>query len=314
MALFWLALAWAVITYIEAGEAEARKHVRLIGHVAAVATLFVVAGLGYIALTRVFVALTGKVAGERVSDTAYGNILLENLRHHPKYVLGLVDPSGSMYGPYAGGPIVFLGVILLCIVLRAALKTSWFRSLFVLALLAAILICSQNFEHLLLRSYHWPTGRSSFYAGLLFPVLWLAAWLSIRPRWVRTLLLIAAVATALQTMIFAKIIAERFELQRRDFALAKDIGDAIRRDPLLAGVTGISLPYREMPASYYRGLIRPIFDSGRSILEYDFVQVPIITFVTGVELVRIGTVSCPPSDESGPFTIRRDGGNVVVCF
>jgi hypothetical protein len=115
-------------------------------------------------------------------------------------------------------------------------------------------------------------------------------------------------------MIFAKIIAERFELQRRDFVFAKDIGDAIRNGPSLAGVTGISLPYRRMPAGYYRGLTRPIFDSGRSILEYEFAQVPLITFVTGVELERTGTSSCPPSEQPGQVRVQRDGTNIVVCF
>jgi hypothetical protein len=114
-------------------------------------------------------------------------------------------------------------------------------------------------------------------------------------------------------MIFAKVIAERFELQRRDFALAKDIGDAIRSDASLAGVTGISLPFRQVPAGYYRGLTQPIFDSGRSILEYDFAQVPIITFVTRLELVRTGTANCRPSEQPGRLWIRRDGTN-IVCF
>jgi hypothetical protein len=197
--------------------------------------------------------------------------------------------------------------------LRRSLKRSWFQLLFLSALLGAILICSQNPENILLRWYV-PNGRNSFYTGLLFPLLWLVAWLAIRPRMVRSLLLIAAVATALQTMIFAKVVAERSELQRRDFGLAKDIGDAIRNDPSLAGVTGISLPMGQTPAGYYRGLNRPFFDDGRSILEYDFAQVPLITFVTGVELERIGTTSCLPSEQPGPLRIRRDGTNVVVCF
>jgi hypothetical protein len=71
MALFWLAWAWALVTYLGAREAEARDHARLIGHVAAVATLVVVAGLGFVALTRVFAALTG-VAGQRVVNLAEG--------------------------------------------------------------------------------------------------------------------------------------------------------------------------------------------------------------------------------------------------
>jgi hypothetical protein len=308
MALFWLALAWAVLTYTGAQEADARKHLRLIGHVAAVAALVVVAGLGFIALTRV----TG-VGGDRVFNLAHGPVLLGNLKHHVKYVIGLVDPSGTICGPYAGGPIVFLAAILLVIIFRAALGRSWVQSLFVSALLGAILICSQNLENILLGDYV-PNGRNSFYTGLLFPLLWLAAWLAVRPRMVRMLLLIAAVATALQTMIFAKIVAERSELQRRDFGLAKDIGDAIRNDPSLAGVTGISLPIFQVPAGYYRALSRPFFDSGRSILEYAFAQVPLITFVTGVELERIGLASCRPSEKPGPLRIRRDGTNIVVCF
>jgi len=312
MALFWIALAWAVITYVGADEPAARKHARLIGQFVTVTALAGVAGLCFVVLSKVVRALTG-VAGERVSNLAHRDTLLQNLGDHAKYVVGLVDPRGSIYGPYAGGPVVFLVIILVVIVLRAALKRSWFQLFFVSALLSAILICSQNFENIMLRAY-WPSGRSSFYAGLLFPVIWLAAWLSIRPRLIRTLLLIAAAATALQTMTFAQIIAERFELQRRDFALAKDIGDAIRSDPSLVGVTDIILPFRQMPAGYYRGLTRPIFDSGRSILEYDFAQVPIITFVTGVELARIGTVNCPPKARPEPTRIQRDGANIVVCF
>jgi len=138
--------------------------------------------------------------------------------------------------PYAGGPVVFLAAILLIIVLREALSRSWFQLLFVSALLGTMLMCSQNLENILLSRY-WPSGRSSFYAGLLLPVLWLAAWLAIRPKMKRALWLIALLAIGLQTMTFAKLTAERFELQRRDYALAKDIGDAIRSDPALAGAT-----------------------------------------------------------------------------
>jgi hypothetical protein len=127
------------------------------------------------------------------------------------------------------------------------------------------------------------------------------------------LLLIAAVAIALQTMIFAKLTTERFELQRRDYALAKDIGDAIRSDPSLAGVTGISLP-TQLFAGYYRFLTRPILDSGRSVLSYNFAQVPLITFVTGLELVRTGTASCRPSEKPGQVRVRRDGTDIAVCF
>jgi hypothetical protein len=311
MALFWLALAWAVVTYIGAREAEPSNHVRLVRHVAAVAALVVVAGLGYIALTRVVFVLTG-AGGDRVFNLADGHTLLSNLRHHAIHVIGLVDPSGSIYGPYAGGPIVFLAAILLVIVLRVSLTRSWFQLLFVSALLGAMLVCSQNFENILQTIYR-PSGRSSFYAGLLLPTLWLAAWLAIRPRMEGRLLLIAAVAIALQTMIFAKLTTERFELQRRDYALAKDIGDAIRSDPSLAGVTGISLP-TQLFAGYYRFLTRPILDSGRSVLSYNFAQVPLITFVTGLELVRTGTASCRPSEIPGQVRVRRDGTDIAVCF
>jgi hypothetical protein len=311
MALFWLALAWAVVTCIGAAESDPKNHARLVRHVAAVAALVVVAGLGYIALTRVVFALTG-FASDRPFDLADGHTLLLNLRHHAKYVIGLVDPSGSIYGPYAGGPIVLVAAILLVIVLRVALRRSWFQLLFVSILLGTMLVCSQNLENILMRIY-WPSGRSSFYAALLLPVLWLAAWLAIRPRMKRTLWLIAAVATGLQTMMFAKLTAERFELQRRDYALAKDIGDAIRSDPSLASATGIRLPLHVFPG-YYRGLTLPVFDSSASVFDFDFGQVPIITFVTNLELVRTGTASCRPGEQPGQVRVRRDGTDIVVCF
>jgi hypothetical protein len=311
MALFWLAMAWAVVTYIGAGEAEPRNHLRLMRHVAAVAALVVVAGLGYIAVTRVVRALGG-VASGRPFELADGNTLLLNLARHAKHVIALVDPSGSIHGPYAGGPVVFLAAILLIIVLREALRRSWFQVLLVSALLGTMLVCSQNLENILLSRY-WPSGRSSFYAGLVIPVLWLAAWLAIRPKMERALWLIALVAIGLQTMTFAKLTAERFELQRRDFALAKDIGDAIRSDPALAGATGIRLP-EHVFSGYYRGLTLPVYDASVSLFDFDFVQVPIITFVTGLELARTGTASCPASEQPGQVRVRRDGTDIVVCF
>jgi len=311
MALFWLAVAWAVVTYIGAGEAEPRNHVRLIRHVAAVAALVVVAGLGYIAITRVVRALGG-IASGRPFDFADGHILLLNLARHAKHVIGLVDPSGSIYGPYAGGPVVFLAAILLIIILREALTRSWFQLLFVSALLGTILVCSQNLENILLSRY-WPSGRSSFYAGLLLPVLWLAAWLAIRPKMERTLSIVALLAIGLQTMTFAKLTAERFELQRRDYALAKDIGDAIRSDAALAGATGIRLPEHVFPG-YYRGLTLPVYDASASVFDFGFPQVPLITFVTGLELARTGTASCPPSEQPGRVRVQREGADIVVCF
>jgi len=316
MALFWLAIAWAVVTCIGAGEAEPRNVVRLVRHVVAVAALFVIAGLGYIALTRVVRALgsvaTGAFVWSRAFDVADGGSLLLNLKHHAKSVIGLVDPSGSIYGPYAGGPVVFLAAILLIIVLREALRRSWFQLFFVSALLGIMLVCSQNLENVLLKGY-WPSGRSSFYAGLLLPVLWLGAWLAIRPKMQRVLLLIALLAIGLQTMTFAKLTAEWFEVQRRDYALAKDIGDAIRSEPALAGATGIRLPAQVFPG-YYRGLTPPVYDSGRSVFDYPFAQVPFITFVTGLKLAPTGTASCPPSEQPGQVRVRRDGTDIVVCF
>jgi hypothetical protein len=114
-------------------------------------------------------------------------------------------------------------------------------------------------------------------------------------------------------MMFAKLTAERFELQRRDYALAKDIGDAIRSDPSLASATGIRLPLHVFPG-YYRGLTLPVFDSSASVFDFDFGQVPIITFVTNLELVRTGTASCRPGEQPGQVRVRRDGTDIVVCF
>ena len=96
-------------------------------------------------------------------------------------------------------------------------------------------------------------------------------------------------------------------------ALAKDIGDAIRSEPALAGATGISLPAHVFPG-YYRGLTPPVYDSGRSVFDYPFAQVPIITFVTGLKLAPTGTASCPPSEQPGQVRVRRDGTDIVVCF
>ena len=99
----------------------------------------------------------------------------------------------------------------------------------------------------------------------------------------------------------------------RWIAAAKDIGDAIRSDPALAGATGISLP-AQVPRGYYRGLTLPVYDSGASVFDHPFAQVPIITFVTGLELTPTATASCPPSEQPGQVRVRRDGADIVVCF
>ena len=316
MAIFWLAIAWATVTYVGAREPELRNNVRLLRQVTAATALVVIAGLAYLALTRAVRALGDVTNGPFVSSRAFNladrGTLLLNIKHHAKSVIGLVDPSGSIYGPYAGGPVVFLAAILLIIILRETLRRSWFQLFFISALLGILLVCSQNLENILLKAY-WPSGRSSFYAGLLVPILWLAAWLAIRPKMKRVLLLIALLAIGLQTMTFAKRTAEWLELQRRDYALAKDIGDAIRSDPALAGATGISLP-AQVPRGYYRGLTLPVYDSGASVFDHPFAQVPIITFVTGLELTPTATASCPPSEQPGQVRVRRDGADIVVCF
>src|SRR4029077_17250020 len=106
-------------------------------------------------------------------------------------------------------------------------------------------VCAQNLENLLLATY-WPTGRSSFYAALLLPVLSLASWVSIRPTMRSTVWIIVFISISLQATMFAKLTAERFELQRRDYALAKEIGNAILGEATLADTSDIRLP-RQVP-------------------------------------------------------------------
>ena len=90
----------------------------------------------------------------------------------------------------------------------------------------------------------------------------------------------------LQATMFAKLTAERFELRRRDYALATDIGDAIVRDATLVETTAISLP-RYVPATHYRALVLPVFDSGVSAFDKLWSQAEIITLATGLKLTRV---------------------------
>ncbi len=313
MALFWLSLAWALVTCLGAQDDRIGLPRHLFRHVSAVASLFVLSGLGYIALTRIVFALTGTVSA-RPFDLANGGTFLLNLVYHAQSVISLLDPSGSFYGPYAGGPVVLLTAILACAVLLESALRSWFRLLVVISLVGCLLLFAQNPENILL-GHFWPAGRNSFYVGFLPSVLWLAAWVAIRSHMRLPLMVIVFLVIDLQATMFAKLTAERFELRRRDYALATDIGDAIVRDATLVETTAISLP-RYVPATHYRALVLPVFDSGVSAFDKLWSQAEIITLATGLKLTRVGTAACPRSERPDLISIRvsRDDLGIVVCF
>jgi hypothetical protein len=313
MALFWLSLGRALVGNLGTYDGRSQTVMRILRHVIAVTALFIIAGIGYVALTRVVLALTG-ITSTRPFGLADGNTLLFNLFYHAQAVIGLLTPSGSIYGPYAGGPVVFVLAILMGVILLESALRSRPQFFSTLAILGCLTVCAQNLENLLLATY-WPTGRSSFYAALLLPVLSLAAWVSIRPTMRSAVWIIVFVAISLQATMFAKLTAERFELQRRDYALAKEIGDAIRGEATLPNTNDIRLP-KQVPAVHYRNLTSPVFDSGRSAFDYSFAQAPIIEFVTGMKLKRIGVASCPPNAVRDQINvrIRREGAVTVICF
>lgn len=313
MAQLWLSLARSLINYVSARDGRFQVLPRLLRHVLAVAAFFVISGLGYIALTKFVFWLTG-VGSTRPFDLADDQTFLLNLSYHVQCVIGLLDPSGTIYGPYVGGPVALLGLVMIGLVLYEATRRSWRRLLIVLIILGCLMLCSQNLENLLLRVY-WPSARSSFYAAMLLPVLGLTLWLAVRPNMRPTILVIAFVAINLQAAMFAKLTAERFELQRRDFVLAREISNAILADVTLADTSGISFP-RHVPSTQYRGLTSSVLDSGQSAFDSLWSQAPVIDFVTGLKLTRVGVAACPLSMRRDLIRVhvRREGTGIVVCY
>ena len=310
-AILFLTFGWALITALSPTSRQGGNLRPYFIQIAIIAGLYATAGAGYIVVTRIVRAITG-IQSERPFMLASPQNFLDHLSEHFRQMFAMLYPNSEVNGPYAGGPVTLIALALFVILgwlawRRARQVGAWIG-------LAGLILLLANPQNLML-SFYWPSLRSSFYVALLIPVLLIAA-CTVAPtrQWRGRIATLAMLILALQSTLFMRLSAERMELQRRDFAFAQRVVDAILAEPTTRDVTEVRLP-RDGPSTIYLGLLPSVRDTNRTSFASDWAQEGLLFYATGRHYTRAGDPECPALRPAAPeITVRRVGNTASVCF
>ena len=310
-AVLFLAFAWVLVTALSPGSRQGGALRPYLVHVGMIVAAYVAAGAGYVLLTRVVRVVEG-IDSARPFALSPLHLVPNHVYHYVKQVIGVFDPTGYMGDVHAGGPLALVASVLVVALAWLGFKRG--RLLPVLAGLGGLGLLLSNPQNLLMENYY-PSGRSSFYVGFFLPALLLAAHASApSPRSTDWMMRLTVVVLAFQVAWFVQVSSERVELQRRDFAFAQRIVNAIDADPSTRNVGNVRLPLA-LPPGIYDGLRPNVGRTTPSIFLSPWARGALLSHASGQRFDYVGESTCPPSG-AGPLEIvvRREGDTVDVCY
>ncbi len=324
MALAWLTLARALVELAGCRETGASYRARVRGVFARLtlaATIVVTAAGLYIVAS----GLLSRAVGIPLVKT-YAQFSWPVFRGHFAQHLSAIGellrpaPDGLQYGLLNGGvlPVLWAALALACIYALSRLAGTLAAAV-VAAVVVLLLVFAQNPQNLAV-AYYWPSPRSSFYASLITPVLAAAAAAAAAAASAgrRRVIVVVGIALLLEIAVMARLMADRYELFRRDLVVAAQINAQIAVDPRLSGAKGIRFPAAlgQPYTRFYAGLPFSGFGAGGSLFASPWARSALLQYAGGADLLFTGDATCQADEPRHlrPMSLRREGDDIVVCF